>query len=85
MTAVDVPDIIYALVLGTMVIFGVKYISGIFQAWALGANEKKYRALAERVAATQSESQAALSALRADLSKITSSLVEIEKVLKQVE
>lgn len=85
MTAVDVQDIIYALVFGTMVIFGVKYIAGIFQAWALGANERQFRALAERVVTTQSESQAALSALQADLSKVASSLVEIEKILKQVE
>jgi hypothetical protein len=59
MTTADVPDIIYALVFATMVIFGVKYISGIIQAWAVGASEKQYRALAERVAAAQSTSQAA--------------------------
>ncbi len=85
MTAVDVPDIIYALVLGTMVILGVKYISGIIQAWAVGASEKQYRALAEKAAAAQSESQEALSAIQAKLSKMASSLGEIEKILKQVE
>lgn len=85
MTSVDVQDIIYALVFGTMVIFGVKYMSGIIQAWAVGANEKQYRALAERTAAAQSESQEALSAIQAELSKMASSLGEIEKILKQVE
>ncbi|MGH8288646.1 MAG: hypothetical protein ACREV7_06405 [Steroidobacteraceae bacterium] len=85
MSAIDVPDIIYALVLGTMVIFGVKYIAGIFQAWALGANEKRYRILAERVVTAQSETQATLSALQADLSKVASSVAEIEEILKQVE
>ncbi len=85
MTTVDVPDIIYALVLGTMVILGVKYISGIIQAWAVGASEKQYRALAEKAAAAQSESQEALSAIQAKLSKMASSLGEIEKILKQVE
>ncbi len=85
MTTVDFPDIIYALVFGTMVIFGVKYIAGIFQAWAVGANERQYRTLAERAAAAQSESQEALSAIRADLSRMASSLLEIEKILKQVE
>lgn len=85
MTIVDVQDIIYALVFGTMVIFGVKYISGIIQAWAVGAGEKKYRALAERTAAAQSESREALTAIQAELSKMASSLVAIEKILKQVE
>ncbi|MGA7539713.1 MAG: hypothetical protein WBW93_13200 [Steroidobacteraceae bacterium] len=85
MTTIDVADMVYALVLGTMVIFGVKYISSFFQAWALGAHEKQYRVLAERVVTSQSEGQATLSALRADLSKIASSLAEIQKILKQVE
>jgi hypothetical protein len=83
MTAV-VADIIYAVVFGTMVIFGLKYISGIFQAWALGANEKQYRALSERAVAAQSEGREALSAVQAELSKMSSSLLEIEKILKQV-
>ncbi len=85
MTGIDIPDIVYALVLGAMVIFAVKYVSGIFKAWALGANEKQYRILAERVVVCQSEGQATLSALQADLSKLASSLKEIEKILKQVE
>ena len=85
MTTVEVPDIIYALVLGAMVIFGIKYVSGIIQAWAVGASEKQYRALAERMAAAQSQSQEALSAIQAELSKMASSLVEIEKILKQIE
>ncbi|HUA23963.1 MAG TPA: hypothetical protein VMA54_07605 [Steroidobacteraceae bacterium] len=85
MTTVYVPEIIYALVLGAMVIFGVKYISGIIQAWAVGAGEKQYRALAERTAAAQSASQEALAAIQAELSRMASSLVEIEKILKQVE
>lgn len=85
MTGIDVPDIVYAVVLGTMVIFGVKYISGIFHAWALGANEKQYRALAERVVTLQAESQESLSAVQADLAKIASGLAEIERILKQVE
>jgi hypothetical protein len=61
------------------------FSAGIFQAWALGANERQYRALAERIASSQSEGQATLSALRADLSKVGASLAEIEKILKQVE
>ncbi|HEY7888326.1 MAG TPA: hypothetical protein VIC29_08890 [Steroidobacteraceae bacterium] len=85
MTTVDVPGIIYAVVLGTMVIFGIKYISGIIQARAVGTSEKQYRALAEKTAASQSENQEALSAIHAELSKMASRLVEIEKILKQVE
>jgi hypothetical protein len=85
MTNVDVTDIIYALVFGIMVIFGVKYVSGIIRAWAVGASEKQYRALAERTAAAQSASEEALSAIQAELSRMASSLVEIERILKQVE
>lgn len=85
MTTVDVQDIIYAVVFGAMVIFGVKYITGIVQAWAVGASEKRYRALAEQTAAAQSDNQEALSAIRAELAKLASSLAEIEKILKQVE
>lgn len=85
MTTVDVQHIIYALVFGAIVIFGVKYISGIIRAWAVGASERQYRALAERTVAAQSAGQEALSAIHAELSKMASSLMEMEKILKQVE
>jgi hypothetical protein len=63
----------------------IAFISGIIQAWAVGASEKQYRALAGRTAAAQSASQEALSAIQAQLSRMASSLVEIEKILKQAE
>ena len=85
MTTIDFPDMLYALLLALVLIFGVKYISGIFQAWAHGANEKQYRALAERAVAAQSEGQATMAAIQADLSKIASSLAAVEKILQQVE
>ncbi len=85
MTRIDFPDMVYAVVLGTMVVFGVKYIAGIFHSWALGANEKQYRLLAEKVVTLQAESQATLSTLQAHVSRLAASLTEIEKILKQVE
>lgn len=85
MTAIDLPDMLYAALLALVLIFGTKYVSGIFQAWAHGAREKQYRVLAERATATQSEIQAAMTAIQADLSKIASSLAAVEKILQQVE
>lgn len=85
MTAIDFPDMLYAVLLALVLIFGVKYITGIVQAWAHGANERQYRALAERSVAAQSEAQATLDAIQADLSKIASSLAAVEKILQQVE
>lgn len=85
MTAIDYPDMLYALLLALVLIFGVKYVSGIFQAWAHGAHDRQYRALAERAAAAQSESQATIAAIRADLAKVASSLAAVEKILQQVE
>jgi hypothetical protein len=85
MTAIDSPDMPYATLLALVLIFGVKYIFGIFQAWAHGSDEKQYRALAERAVAAQSETQATMAAIQADLSKIGSSLAVVEKILQQVE
>ncbi|MGH8296819.1 MAG: hypothetical protein ACRETZ_15200 [Steroidobacteraceae bacterium] len=85
MTGIDFPDMLYALLLALVLIFGVKYLSGIFQAWARGANEKQYRTLADRVVAAQSDSQATMAAIQADLAKVASSLAAVEKILQQVE
>ncbi len=84
MTAIDVPDMVYALLLAIILIFAVKYVSAIFQARARAANDREYRALAERVAAAQSEAQATMAAIQADLSKIASGLASVEKILQQV-
>lgn len=85
MTAINVPDMLYAVLLTLVLIFGIKYLSGIFQAWAHGAKEKQYRVLAERAVATQSELRATVTVIQADLSKVASSLAAVEKILQQVD
>lgn len=85
MTSIHVPDMLYALLLALVLILSVKYISGIFRAWAQGANEKQYRALAERAVAVQSEVQAAVATMQAELTKIAASLEAVEKILRQVQ
>lgn len=85
MTATDYADMLYAVLLAIVLVFAVKYISAIFQAWAQRSNDRQYRVLAEKAAAAQSEMQTAMIAIRADLSRITSSLTAVEKLLKQVE
>ena len=84
MTAVDIPDMVYALALAIILIFVVKYISAVFQARARAANDERYRALAEKAAAAQSEAQATMAAVQADLAKIALSLATVEKILQQV-
>ncbi len=85
MTAIDYPDMLYAILLAIVLVFTVKYISAILQAGAQKSNDRQYRILAEKVAAGQSETQAAMVAIQADLSKIASSLAAVEKILQQVE
>lgn len=85
MKGVDLNDILFALFLALVLISAMKYISAIFQARARLWSEKQYRTLAEQAVAVQSESQVALAALQTNLSKVASSLAEIEKILKQVE
>lgn len=85
MTAVDFPDMVYAVCLAIVLVFGVKYISAIFQAWAQKSNDRQYRILAEKVSSVQSEAQATMTGIQADLARIAVSLAAVEKVLKQVE
>lgn len=85
MAGVDLTDIMYALFLALVLILGMRYLSAIFQARARASSDKQYRLLAEKTVAVQSESQASLSAIQADLSKIASSLAAVEKILQQVE
>lgn len=85
MTANDYANMLYAVLLAIVLVFAVKYISAAFQASAQKANDRQYRILAEKVAAVQAETQAAMTGIQTDLSKITSSLAAVEKLLKQVE
>jgi hypothetical protein len=73
------------LALTVLVVFGMKYFSAIFQARARMANDALYRTLAEKAVAVQSENQAALAAIRSDLTRFASSLASVEKILQQVE
>jgi hypothetical protein len=68
-----------------LVVFGMKYFSAMFQARARMANDALYRTLAEKAVAAQSENQAALAAIRSDLTRFASSLATVEKILQQVE
>jgi signal transduction histidine kinase len=73
------------LVVTILVVFGMKYFSALFQARARMANDALYRTLAEKAVAVQSENQAALAAIRSDLTRFASSLATVEKILQQVE
>jgi uncharacterized membrane protein len=78
--------IFMAPIVGTiLVVFGMKYISAIFQARARMANDKLFQTLSEKAIAAQAENQASLAAIRADLTRLGTSLATVEKILQQVE
>jgi hypothetical protein len=68
-----------------LVVFGMKYFSAIFQARARMANDALYQDLAEKAAMVQTENQATLAAIRADLTRFGTSLANVEKFLQQVD
>lgn len=68
-----------------LLIFGMKYASAALAARARATNDAAYHGLAERAVAAQTEAQAALVELRADLGKVSASLAAVEMILKQVE
>jgi hypothetical protein len=68
-----------------LVVFGMKYLSAIFQARARLANDALYQALAEKAVMVQTEHQATLAAIRTDLSRFGTSLATIERILQQVD
>ena len=75
-----------SLIVGTiLLVFGMKYVSAAMAARAREASDGAYRTLAERAVTAQSEIQASLSALNAEVSKASASLAAVEKILKQVE
>jgi Mg2+ and Co2+ transporter CorA len=85
MTGSHITNIFYALFLALVLILGMKYVAAIFQAMAHASSDKQYRILAEKAVAAQSESQATIAAMQADLSRMASSLAAVEKILQQVE
>lgn len=73
------------IMFGTVLtIFAMKYFSATRQAQARIAADDAYRKLAEKSASAESDSAAALVAIRADLADAKSRLAAIEKVLKEV-
>jgi len=68
-----------------LIVFGMRYYAAVQQARARLANDDAYRALAEKAVAASSDNQASLTAIQAELSKISASLATVETVLKQVE
>ncbi len=86
----DMPVSVYlitiCLPLGTvLVVFAMKYVSAVLQARARMANDGAYQLLAEKAVAAQAENQALLSAVRGELSQVSSSLAAVEKILRQVQ
>jgi hypothetical protein len=73
------------IVLTILIVFGMKYFSAAFQARARLANDTLYRELAEKTAAAQSENQATLSEIRAELATVATSVAAVAKILHQVE
>jgi len=84
---VNLHDLLQSLVIepGTAADPVKRMFSALFQARARIENDAMYRALAGKAVAAQSENQAALSAIRADLSKAVASLAAVEKILEQVD
>jgi hypothetical protein len=85
MTANAYSDMVFAALLAIVLIFVAKYFAAIFQAWAQRSNDRQYRILAEKVTAVQTETQAAMAGIQADLSRIATTLAAVEKILQQVE
>lgn len=84
--ATDIYLITLGLFFGTvLLVFGMKYFSAVFAARARRADDEAYRTLAEKALAAQSDSQTSLSAIQADLARLTASLASVETILKQVE
>jgi hypothetical protein len=67
-----------------LVVFAMKYVSAVFAARARLANDGAYRALAEAAAAGQAQAQASLTAIQADLARLSASVAAVEQILKQV-
>ena len=75
-----------AVLAGTpLIIFGLKYWSAAYQARAKERADEAYRALAQQSATAQSESAAALGAIRNDVAQMAARLTAVEKILKAVE
>jgi hypothetical protein len=85
MTTIQYLIFVSPLFVTVLVVFGMKYFSAIFQARARMANDALYQALADKAVTAQAENLAALSAIRADLTRFGTSLATVERILQQVD
>jgi hypothetical protein len=67
-----------------LIVFGMKYRAAAVQARAEKFGEDAYRALAEKAVAAQQDNAIALSAIQADVARLSASLASVENILKQV-
>jgi hypothetical protein len=67
-----------------LVVFGMKYWSAAVQSRAAKVGEEAYRELAEKAVAAQRDNATAISAIQADVAKVSRSLASVENILKQV-
>ena len=67
-----------------LVVFGMKYWSAAVQSRATTASEEAYRALAEKAVVAQQSNAAALSAIQAEVARLSGTLTNVETILKQV-
>ena len=67
-----------------LIVFGMKYWSAAVQSRSAKVAEEAYRALAEKAVAAQHDNATALSAIQADVAKLSGSLAAVENILKQV-
>lgn len=68
-----------------LLVFFMRYLSQVLQARARLASDEAYRQLAEKAAASQSASAAALASIDATLADLKARVAGVEKVLKEVD
>jgi len=66
-------------------VFAMRYISQAYQARAQAAQSQEYRKLASDVVTAQAGNAATLSAIQSELAEIKTRMVNVEKILKEVE
>ncbi len=77
--------LVTVLVLATiLLVFGMKYFSAAKQARSRIASDERYRDLAAKATAAQTEAAALLTSMRSELSEIKTRLASVESVLKEV-
>lgn len=67
-----------------LIVFGMKYWSAAVQSREAKSGEEAYRALSEKAVAAQQDNVAVLSAIRADVAKLSGFPATVENILKQI-